>query len=237
MERTMKHIKIIVATTKSWNIRNAESLAESMKDEVTVALITERKDLNIEYVTDINPDYILFPHWSWVIPKEIHENYRCIVFHMTDLPFGRGGSPLQNLILRGFEETKISAIEVTEEIDAGRIYFKRPLQLDGNADEILMRASSVVFSDMIPFIIHNEIVPIDQSGEVTTFKRRTPKDSCINGEIKSVRQVYDFIRMLDGEGYPNAFIKIGKIKYCFSSASFDGDQVIAKVIIKEDIDE
>ena len=32
--------------------------------------------------------------------QEIHENYKCIIFHMTDLPFGRGGSPLQNLISR-----------------------------------------------------------------------------------------------------------------------------------------
>ena len=35
---------------------------------------------------------------------------------MTDLPYGRGGSPLQNLIIRGFESTKISAIEFKMEL-------------------------------------------------------------------------------------------------------------------------
>jgi len=37
----------------------------------------------------------------WIILKEIFENYEIILFHMTDLPYGRGGSPLQNLIVRG----------------------------------------------------------------------------------------------------------------------------------------
>ncbi len=49
-------------------------------------------------------------------------NFNCVVFHMTDLPFGRGGSPLQNLISRGIYKTKISAIKVVKEIDAGPIY-------------------------------------------------------------------------------------------------------------------
>jgi len=44
---------------------------------------------------------------------------------MTDLPFGRGGSPLQNLIERGIKKTKISAIKVDGGIDTGDIFFKR----------------------------------------------------------------------------------------------------------------
>ena len=41
---------------------------------------------------------------------------------MTDLPFGRGGSPLQNLIVRGYKETMLSAIKCVGEVDAGPIY-------------------------------------------------------------------------------------------------------------------
>ena len=46
---------------------------------------------------------------------------------MTDLPYGRGGSPLQNLIARGFLETKISAILVEKQLDAGPVYLKMEL--------------------------------------------------------------------------------------------------------------
>ncbi|MGG3804445.1 hypothetical protein [Metabacillus fastidiosus] len=59
---------------------------------------------------------------------------------MTDLPFGRGGSLLQNLIVRGIYETKISAIKCVKELDAGQIYVKESLFLYGNVKEIYLRA-------------------------------------------------------------------------------------------------
>ena len=43
---------------------------------------------------------------------------------MTDLPYGRGGSPLQNLIANKIYDTKISAIRAEGGIDTGRIYLK-----------------------------------------------------------------------------------------------------------------
>ena len=49
------------------------------------------------------PRYVFFPHWSHIIPEDIHGAFECVIFHMTDLPFGRGGSPLQNLIARGIK--------------------------------------------------------------------------------------------------------------------------------------
>ena len=51
------------------------------------------------------------------IPTEIFTSFECIVFHMTDLPYGRGGSPLQNLIVRGHKKTKVSALKVVKEVD------------------------------------------------------------------------------------------------------------------------
>ena len=44
---------------------------------------------------------------------------------MTDLPYGRGGSPLQNLILDNKQKTMISAFKMTERMDEGPIYIKK----------------------------------------------------------------------------------------------------------------
>lgn len=63
---------------------------------------------------------------------------------MTDLPYGRGGSPLQNLIKRNIENTKISAIKVVKDLDAGDIYLKRDLNLNGTADEILGLGGTII---------------------------------------------------------------------------------------------
>ena len=67
-------------------------------------VIRDKKDLNIKYINEINPRFIFFAHWSSIIPKSIHEDFECVIFHMTDLPYGRGGSPLQNLIVRGHKK-------------------------------------------------------------------------------------------------------------------------------------
>ena len=114
---------------------------------------------------------VFFPYWSFKISKELLNKYECIGFHMTDLPYGRGGSPLQNLILRGFTETVITAFRITDEWDAGPIYCKRPLSLEGTAQEIFDRASNIIYNDMIPFILTHEIEPVPQEGEVVCFHR------------------------------------------------------------------
>ncbi|APF25998.1 putative methionyl-tRNA formyltransferase [Clostridium sporogenes] len=227
-------MKIIIATIKSWNVKNADKFRRDNDYEHDVFIVTNKDNLTYEKVREINPEYIFFPHWSWVIPKEIYETFNCIVFHMTDLPFGRGGSPLQNLIERGIENTKISAIKVDDGIDTGDIYFKESLNLNGTADEIFIRASQIIFNKMIPKIINEKILPKKQSGEVIQFKRRNSSQSEILSNF-DLGKIYDYIRMLDGEEYPKAFIKFGKYKLEFSRASLKNNKIIADVeIIDED---
>lgn len=228
-------MKIVIATIKSWNIRNAQHFKKLYHKKIEVIIITDRSKLTYENLKSINPEYIFFPHWSWLIPKKIYEAFTCIVFHMTDLPFGRGGSPLQNLIVRGIENTKISAIKVEEGMDTGDIYLKRDLNLSGSAEEIFIRASKIIIHEMIPNILENEIIPQKQQGEVIEFKRRTPEESEIDKKLE-LEQIYDHIRMLDGEGYPNAFIKFGPYKILFSRASLKDGKIIADAqIVEEEI--
>ena len=198
--------------------------------------IGSKEDLNLTKLKEIAPKTIFFPHWSYIIPKEIYESYNCIIFHMTDLPYGRGGSPLQNLIVRGHKNTVISAIKCVKEIDAGPIYLKKPLTLDGSAEEIFVRANQII-EGMIVEIIKKELKPIPQSGDVISFTRRKPADGNLNN-TKSLDEVYDYIRMLDAEGYPKAFISLGDLKFEFTKASLNLDSVNANVkITRETVNE
>lgn len=148
---------------------------------------------------------------------------------MTDVPFGRGGSPLQNLISRGIYETKISALRCEKDIDAGPVYIKRGFSLYGSAEEIYIRASKLIF-EMIVYIIKNQPDPVKQEGNVVYFKRRCPAESDIR-ELIELEQVYDFIRMLDAEGYPKAFLETDYLRFEFSRASLKKDCIIADVKI------
>ncbi|REL34817.1 methionyl-tRNA formyltransferase [Thalassotalea euphylliae] len=215
----------IVATIKPWNI------AQFHQHQATLPgnwhLISEPKQLTVAYLEAIKPKYIFFPHWSWLVPQSIISQFNCVAFHMTDLPYGRGGSPLQNLISRGHQDTMLSALQMTETFDAGPIYAKQPLSLKGSATEIFQRSAQLTF-EMITNIVKNEPKPIPQQGEVTEFKRRTPEQSHINGE-QTLDKIYDLIRMLDADGYPSAFIEHGNYQLTFSQAKLDGEQLSATV--------
>lgn len=227
-------MRIMIVTIKQWNIENYKKIVMNSQSDIEWKIIIDKNELCIDNIKKFNPDYIFFPHWSWIIPKEIYENYKCILFHMTDLPFGRGGSPLQNLISRGIENTKISAIRVVKELDAGDIYLKKNLNLNGSADEIFARASKIVFKEMIPEIIKGNNEPNPQKGEIVNFERRKPEQSKIEDNIENIESIYDKVRMLDGEGYPKAYIKFGRYRIEFSRAQYNGETIIADAKIVEE---
>jgi len=226
----MQRTKIIIANCNS--ILN--DMQHSFKTKYGASIISKKEELSIENVSEIDPTHIFFMHWSWIIPEEIFNKYNCIVFHMTDLPYGRGGSPLQNLIIRGHKETKISALKVDKGIDTGDIFLKKDLSLVGTADIIFLRAGKII-EEMIDEIILEKIKPTPQIGNPVYFKRRMPSESLITDEITTIEALYDFIRMLDGKNYPAAFIRQGAFKIEFSGATInDQNQLIANVkFIKE----
>lgn len=212
---------IVIATIKSWNIDNSKKFINENIDKYNIFLIEKKEDLFFDYIKEINPKYIFFPHWSWIIPKNIYEKFNCIVFHITDLPFGRGGSPLQNLISRNIDETFISAIKVEKGIDTGKIYIKEPFSIYlGSAEEIFEKISKKIFNTLIPKILENNIIPYEQFGEVVCFNRRKENESNIlEQKFLNIDEIFNFIRMLDAEGYPNAFINLNNLKIFFSEVS------------------
>ena len=226
---------IIVATVKPWNIENFHKLKKRYANRFHFHLITKKEALRVDFISKLSPTYLFFPHWSWRIQKEIYQNYECVLFHMTDLPYGRGGSPLQNLIMQGVYDTKISALRVTEEIDAGAIFCKEPFNIAlGSAEEIYMEASRIIFDKMIPKIIDEAIIPKKQEGKVTTFKRRTPAQSDLMLlEDKNLQKLYDFIRMLDAHGYPKAFIDLGEYIIELSEAHRKDGKVVGKFEVRK----
>ena len=217
----------VIASSKPWNKNLPENLHAATGQRFQ--LISNSAEITVEHLTELSPRYVFFPHWSHRIPADVFQNFECVILHMTDLPFGRGGSPLQNLITRGIYETQVSALKCVEEVDAGPIYLKRPLSLHGTAEEIYLRASEIV-EKMIVEIIKTNPQPIAQVGEPTFFKRRKPEQGNLL-DAKSLDQAFDLIRMLDADGYPNAFVNIGSLRLEFTRATRKAGSLIADVRI------
>jgi methionyl-tRNA formyltransferase len=185
--------------------------------------------LSPDLAEKLSPRFLFFLHWSWKVPDEIVDNYECVCFHMTDVPFGRGGSPLQNLIVRGLRETKLTALRMSREFDAGPVYLKEPLSLEGGAEEIYLRAGRLS-AKMIQRIIQREPKPVPQRGKPVNFKRRKPEESEV-GTVASLEELFDFIRMLDAEGYPHAFLQHSGFRFEFSRPALYDGRIVADVKI------
>ena len=219
----------VIATSRPWNEALIQRLAERTGE--TFHLITSPEALTTERLSAIAPRYVFFPHWSHKVPAEIHEHYECVIFHMTDLPYGRGGSPLQNLIQRGHQDTVISALRCVDEMDAGPIYMKEPLSLAGSATEIFQRAVGVIES-MIDTMVQEQPKPEPQTGEPVYFKRRKPPESDLTAAAPtSLGEFFDFIRMLDADGYPRAYIDMQDHRIEFSQVEMQSDRLVGTFTI------
>jgi methionyl-tRNA formyltransferase len=224
----MTNILIASHHKRNWKLK---PFIEEKIEGINVLNVCSRDELKQMNLKALDPEWIFFPHWSWIIPPEIYESYNCVIFHMTDLPYGRGGSPLQNLIVRGHEKTKICALKCEQGLDTGPVFCRRELTLEGSAEEILRRANECI-RDMIIHIILQAPEPIEQLGETTLFERRKPEEGDLI-DLKNNKQVYDYIRMLDADDYPNAFLETTNHVYSFSDVKKEGDRLIASVSIKQ----
>jgi methionyl-tRNA formyltransferase len=219
----------IIASCKSWHRSGFEYLSRQEEGQwIWVASMGELL-LSVKDVPGLR--YIFFLHWNWDVPVEIWSRYECVCFHMTDVPYGRGGSPLQNLIVAGHESTKLSALRMVDEMDAGPVYAKREMTLDGRAEDIYMRAGALSF-EIIRWMVRNEPVPVAQQGEPVMFKRRKPQQSLLPMD-GSLQTVYDHIRMLDAPTYPHGFVKHGGFRLEFSNAQLQDDEIVARVVIRK----
>ena len=88
------------------------------------------------------------------------------------------------------------------------------------------------FERMITTIIRRRPTPRPQRGKVVVFKRRTPDDSNL-AKVRSLEQAFDWIRMLDAEGYPKAFLRVGKLRLEFERASLKAGRLLTDVTITE----
>ena len=218
----------IIAGSKPWNRQVFDEVIKHYPG--TWHYVGDRSKLTLEWVEAIRPTLIFFLHWSWKVEVSITGKYNCVCFHMTDVPYGRGGSPLQNLIIRGHSSTKLTALRMEESFDAGPVYCKEDLSLAGSAEEIYIRATYLAAA-MIQKITENPIEPVPQQGEAVIFKRRLPKESEVT-ELASMKAFFDFIRMLDAEGYPRAFLDYNGFRCEFRNAVLCNGWIEADVTIK-----
>ena len=220
-------MKYLIITKKIWDLKNFRKLGKNF-----ILL----KKINKKLIKKINPKIIFFIHWSELIKESFYKKYLCIQFHASNLPKGRGGSPIQNQILLNIKKTKISAFKMSKKLDSGPICLQNKFTLDGTAEQILIRMEKISVLMTKKIVKMKNIKFYKQKGIPSFFKRRTYEQSQINlKKINTISKLYDFMRMLDAPGYPSSYIKLNKFKFIFNNIRSYKNKINAKIeIIKNE---
>lgn len=217
-------MKIVICNSQEWF-----NLKDDIASNHTVLRINKRRELTLSKLAAFKPDLVFFPHWSWLVKKEIYSKFRCIVFHTAPLPYGRGGSPIQNLIKRGHTSSPVCAIAMCGEVDSGPIYDSLRISLSGSLHEILKRLDEAV-NQLIEQLIKCLPEPVEQVGNVEIFERLAQADNelCFDSDYE---EFYTKIRMLDAPSYPSAHLKLENVLIEFSEIQKDKGKLVCQVQI------
>lgn len=168
----MRRGPYLLATQHAWGQEVYDAVSKGRDGEPWILLRTaDAPETLADVIENVRPRYAFFVHWSAIVPPELTERYECVNFHCTPLPYGRGGHPIENMILAGHRFTVMTAHRMTSEIDAGPVYGRiGGISLDGTREEIIGRFARPV-ATIVRHIVDAEPVPEPQCGVMLKFKR------------------------------------------------------------------
>lgn len=161
--------------------------------------------------------------YTAIIPEEeLPVTCNFFVIHESPLPKGKGFSPLFWQIIEGNNDIDVCLIELSSEVDSGRIILMDQISLDGFElhDEIRKKQSEISFKLITEFINnYPNLTYRDQVGKSTFYKRRSPLDSKLDID-KSIKSQFNLMRTCNNNNYP-AFIELSGKKYKISIEKYD----------------
>jgi UDP-2,4-diacetamido-2,4,6-trideoxy-beta-L-altropyranose hydrolase len=132
-----------------------------------------------------------------------------MVVHASDLPRGRGWSPLTWQILEGKNRIPVSLFEAAETVDSGSIYKQVEVRFTGGElIDDLRRSVGDATRDLCDYFVRSypDVVRTGraQDGDPTFYARRREADSRIEVD-RTIREQFALLRTVDSERYPAWF--------------------------------
>jgi hypothetical protein len=136
-----------------------------------------------------------------------------LVVHESDLPAGRGWSPLTWQVLQGAQSIVVTLFEAVDAVDAGVIYGQTTIQLQGDelVEDLRRQQAAATFKLCSEFVVGYPAAlqqAREQSGTPTFFPRRTSMDSRIDLDLP-LRDQFNLLRVSDSARYPAWFEHAG----------------------------
>lgn len=201
-------IQILVDNPNSWITPYLKNLVSSIKQKKNcyVKLINSHEDVESGDVLCLLSCEKKF--------NKLNLNKYNLVVHESDLPEGKGWSPLTWQVIEGKKNIPITLFEANSLIDSGNIYEKINIKTSGYEliDELRFLQFEATTKLILNFIEkYPNIKGEKQKGKESFYCKRTKNSSELN-ILESIKDQFNLLRVCDNERYP-AFFIIDNVKY------------------------
>jgi len=145
--------------------------------------------------------------------KQLSLHRNNIVIHESDLPKGRGWSPLTWQVESGRNSIPVTLFEAADRCDSGDYYIKDSIRLNGKEiiEEVREKQAKKTVEMIDKFLSKYPMKKIGQKGKPSHYRKRRPGDNELNID-KSIKEQFNKMRIADNERYPLHF-KLKNKKY------------------------
>ena len=159
-----------------------QNISETLNLEFrTPNRIKDNKE-EFEYIKGLQADLAIVVAYGQIIPKEFLDLTKkgFINIHASILPNWRGAAPIQRSIMNLDDETGISIMKISEELDTGPVsnIYKIKLNKKDNTQEISEKLSllaSEKILDAVDDVLDNKAKFIDQDHSKATYAKKIDK--------------------------------------------------------------
>lgn len=162
-----------------------------------------REEESVQQLRDLQPDICAVVAYGRILPQKVLDVPKrgCINIHASILPKYRGSAPYQWAVLDGLEETGVTAMYLTREMDAGDIIdvSRTPIGENETAGELLDRLA-VLGADLLSKTLirfaQGEVEGTAQDASQVSYAPMLDKSMSPIDWTKTARQVHNHVRGL-----------------------------------------
>lgn len=157
----------------------------------------------IEELKKAQVDLAIVAAYGHILPKEMLDlpPLGFINIHASLLPRHRGASPIQGAILAGDEETGISIMYMSEEMDAGDVISTATTPMEdkttGDLFEELAHLGGKLLLDTLPDILSGKSQRIPQDPQKVTFSSKIRKEDSIIDFSQPALEISRLVRAMN----------------------------------------
>lgn len=194
-------ITLFVDDPEAWIVPWAQRLARELAGRWDVSLVHDPSGLG-------SGDVCFLLGCTKLLPAAHLARHRLnLVVHESDLPAGRGFSPVAWQVLAGSDTIPVVLFEATAKADAGPVYLRDEIRLRG--DELLPEIRTLQGEMTLELVrrflaLWPDVTPVPQAGQASYSRKRTRADDELAVD-KTLAEHFDHLRIVDNRRYPAWF--------------------------------